>query len=207
MRLRWVNRWLKVNVTSLTQDNQMALKVETFSISGVVHVTPPRFGDVRGYFSETYNREAFSAVGIDRVFVQDNQSLSRERGVVRGMHFQIPPFAQAKLVRVLRGSVYDVAVDIRKASATYGQSVAVILSAELGNQLFIPDGFAHGFCTLEPDTEVLYKVDAPYSRDHERGLLWNDPALGVRWPIGDSEAVVIDRDRGHPRLAGLPEYF
>jgi len=185
----------------------MALQVETFSVHGVLHVTPPRFGDVRGYFSETYNREAFAAVGIDRLFVQDNQSLSRERGVIRGMHFQIPPFAQAKLVRVLRGSVYDVAVDIRKASPTYGQSVAVTLSAELGNQLFIPDGFAHGFCTLEPDTEVLYKVDAPYSRDHERGLLWNDPALGVRWPIAEAEAVVIERDRGHPRLAGLPGFF
>jgi dTDP-4-dehydrorhamnose 3,5-epimerase len=185
----------------------MALKVETFSIAGVLHVTPPRYGDVRGYFSETYNREAFAAVGIDRIFVQDNQSLSRERGVIRGMHFQIPPFAQAKLVRVLRGSIYDVAVDIRKASPTYGQSVAVTLSADEGNQLFIPDGFAHGFCTLEPDTEVLYKVDAPYSRDHERGLLWSDPALGVRWPIEDAQAIVIERDRSHPRLAGLPEFF
>jgi dTDP-4-dehydrorhamnose 3,5-epimerase len=185
----------------------MALKVETLSLGGVLHVTPSRFGDVRGYFSETYNRAAFAAAGIDRAFIQDNQSLSRDRGVVRGMHFQIPPFAQAKLVRVLRGSVYDVAVDIRRNSPTYGQSVAVNLTAELGNQLFIPDGFAHGFCTLEPDTEVLYKVDAPYSRDHERGLLWNDPALGVRWPIEDAEAVVIERDRGHPRLAGLPEFF
>jgi dTDP-4-dehydrorhamnose 3,5-epimerase len=184
-----------------------ALNVEAFSVDGVLHVTPPRFGDVRGYFCETYNRGAFAAVGIDRVFVQDNQSLSRERGVVRGMHFQIPPFAQAKLVRVLRGSVYDVAVDIRKGSPTYGQSVAVTLSAELGNQLFIPDGFAHGFCTLEADTEVLYKVDAPYSRDHERGLLWNDPALGVHWPIADAQAIVLDRDRSHPRLAGLPEFF
>ena len=184
-----------------------ALKVETFSVGGVLYVTPPRFGDVRGYFSETYSRAAFAAVGIDRVFVQDNQSLSRERGVVRGMHFQIPPFAQAKLVRVLRGSIYDVAVDIRKASPTYGESAAVTLSAEQGNQLFIPDGFAHGFCTLEPDTEVLYKVDAPYSRDHERGLLWNDPALGVRWPIEEVEAIVLERDRAHPRLAGLPEFF
>ncbi len=185
----------------------MAIEVESFFISGVLHVTPPRFGDVRGYFSETYNREAFAAVGIDRLFVQDNQSLSREKGVIRGMHFQIPPFAQAKLVRVLRGSIYDVAVDIRKASPTYGKSVAVTLSADKGDQLFVPDGFAHGFCTLEPDTEVLYKVDAPYSRDHERGLLWNDPALGVRWPIGEPNAVVIERDRSHPRLAGLPEFF
>jgi dTDP-4-dehydrorhamnose 3,5-epimerase len=185
----------------------MALKVERFSIAGVLHVTPARFGDVRGYFSETYNRTTFAEAGIDRVFIQDNQSLSRERGVIRGMHFQIPPFAQAKLVRVLRGSVYDVAVDIRKASPTYGQSVAVTLSAELGNQLFIPDGFAHGFCTLEPDTEVLYKVDAPYSRDHERGLLWNDPKLGLHWPVEDAEAVVIERDRSHPGLAGLPEFF
>jgi len=184
-----------------------ALKVEALSLSGVLHVTPPRFGDVRGYFCETYNSSAFAAVGIDRVFVQDNQSLSREKGVIRGMHFQIPPFAQAKLVRVLRGSIYDVAVDIRKASPTYGRSVAVTLSAELGNQLFVPEGFAHGFCTLEPDTEVLYKVDAPYSRDHERGLLWNDPAIGAGWPIAEDAAIVIERDCSHPRLAGLPAFF
>ncbi len=116
-------------------------------------------------------------------FIQDNQPRSRERGTIRGLHFQIAPFAQAKLVRVLRGAAYDVAVDLRRGSPTFGQSVGVELSAERGNQLFVPAGFAHGYCTLEPDTEVFYKVDAPYSREHERGLLWNDPALNIAWPI------------------------
>jgi dTDP-4-dehydrorhamnose 3,5-epimerase len=183
------------------------LKVEELSLSGVLHITPPRHGDARGYFSETYNQAAFAEIGVACRFVQDNQSFSRDRAVVRGLHFQIPPFAQAKLVRVLRGAIYDVGVDLRRASATFGKSAGVILSAEKGDQLFIPAGFAHGFCTLEPDTEVLYKVDAPYSRDHERGLLWNDPALGIAWPIGEPETILIERDRNLPPLSGLSDYF
>jgi dTDP-4-dehydrorhamnose 3,5-epimerase len=186
----------------------MALpQVERFDIEGVLQITPPRFGDDRGYFSEVYNKQAFAEIGVGCEFVQDNHSLSVDRGVLRGMHFQIPPFAQSKLVRVARGSVYDVAVDIRKNSPTYGKSVAVILSAENGRQLFVPKGFAHGFCTLEPDTEVLYKVDAPYSRDHERGLLWNDPELAIAWPIEADTAILIARDRTHPPLSGLPAFF
>lgn len=183
------------------------LEVERFAIEGLLQVTPPRFGDDRGYFSEVYNKAAFAEVGIACEFVQDNHSLSADRGTVRGLHFQISPFAQAKLVRVARGAIYDVAVDIRRDSPTYGKCAAVVLSAENGRQFFVPKGFAHGFCTLEPNTEVLYKVDAPYSRAHERGLLWNDPALGIAWPIDADAAILIARDREHPPLSGLEAFF
>jgi dTDP-4-dehydrorhamnose 3,5-epimerase len=144
---------------------------------------------------------------VDCRFIQDNQSLSLHRGTLRGLHFQIPPLAQAKLVRVLRGAIFDVAVDIRRGSATYGKFASVILSADNGCQLFVPAGFAHGFCTLQPDTEVLYKVDAPYSRDHERGLVWNDATVGIPWPVPAEDVRVLDRDREFPRLDGLPGFF
>ncbi|HEX4080347.1 MAG TPA: dTDP-4-dehydrorhamnose 3,5-epimerase [Rhizomicrobium sp.] len=182
-------------------------RIEKTELEGVLSIVPARFGDTRGYFSESYNRSAFREIGVTSEFVQDNQSQSRDRATVRGLHFQIPPFAQAKLVRVLRGAICDVAVDIRRASPGYGRSVAVVLSAQNGRQLFVPAGFAHGFCTLETDTEVFYKVDAPHSRDHERGLRWNDPALAISWPIGPSQAILLERDRLLPLLADLPEYF
>lgn len=182
-------------------------RAEPTSLDGVLEITPTRFGDARGFFSETYNRAAFREIGVVCEFIQDNHSLSRDRGTIRGLHFQIAPFAQAKLVRVLRGAICDVAVDIRRASPTYGRSVAVTLSAENGRQLFVPAGFAHGFCTLEPDTEVFYKVDAAYSREHERGLRWNDPALGILWPVAEAEASLIERDRLLPLLGDLPGYF
>jgi dTDP-4-dehydrorhamnose 3,5-epimerase len=181
--------------------------VQRFEIDGPLQITPRRFGDDRGFFSEVYNKQAFVEIGVACEFVQDNHSLSVERGTVRGLHFQIAPFAQAKLVRVVRGSIYDVAVDIRKSSPTYGKSVGVTLSARNWQQLFVPKGFAHGFCTLEPDTEVLYKVDAPYSRDHERGLLWNDPALSIAWPVEAQAAILIARDRENPPLSGLAAFF
>jgi dTDP-4-dehydrorhamnose 3,5-epimerase len=161
---------------------------ETTPLDGVLQIVPRRFSDDRGYFCETYNRQAFERVGVSCEFLQDNQSLSRERNTVRGLHFQIPPFAQAKLIRVLRGAIFDVAVDIRRGSPSYGQGFGVTLSAENGRQLFIPAGFAHGFCTLE-------------------GLKWNDPALAIPWPINENEAVILDRDRDLPLLAGLPDYF
>jgi dTDP-4-dehydrorhamnose 3,5-epimerase len=182
-------------------------KVEKLALPGVLHVAPHRFGDARGFFCEVYNKAAFQEIGIVAEFIQDNQSLSRDRGVVRGLHFQTAPYAQAKLVRVAKGSIYDAVVDLRRESPTYGKCVGVTLSAELGNQLFVPIGFAHGFCTLEPETEVIYKVDAPYSREHEGGLLWNDPALGIDWPIGEHEAVLIERDRNNPPLSSLPALF
>ena len=181
--------------------------VEKTPLAGVLQIIPHRFEDSRGHFCETYNRQAFEGIGVKCEFIQDNQSLSRPAKTVRGLHFQIPPFAQAKLIRALRGAIFDVAVDIRRGSDTYGQSFGATLSAENGYQLFVPEGFAHGFCTLERETEVLYKVNAPYSRDHERGLKWNDPALGIVWPIDESEAVILDRDRDLPSLAVLPEYF
>ena len=182
-------------------------EVETFPVEGLFHITPKRFSDSRGFFCETYNAADFAQAGVATVFIQDNQSLSRDRGVIRGMHFQIPPFAQAKLVRALRGSIYDVAVDLRPRSQTYGKYAAVLLTAEKGNQLFVPPGFAHGFCTLEPDSEVLYKVDAPYSREHERGLRWDDPALEIAWPVAAQDAILLERDRAFPLLRDLPFYF
>jgi dTDP-4-dehydrorhamnose 3,5-epimerase len=166
-----------------------------------------RHGDARGFFAETYSAKDFAALGIACDFVQDNHSLSRKRGVIRGLHFQLPPFAQAKLVRAGRGGVFDVVVDIRRGSPTFGRHVAVTLSAENGLQLFVPAGFAHGFCTLEPDTEVLYKVDAYYAPAHERGVRWNDPALAIPWPVAEAAAEVSEKDRGLPPLSALTDMF
>lgn len=165
------------------------------------------FADVRGYFLETYNRQALAEVGIDVAFVQDNASLSRQVGTVRGLHFQSPPFAQDKLIRVIKGRIFDVVVDIRRSSRTFGQHVALELSHENRLQLFVPVGFAHGFCTLEPDTEIAYKVSAPYSAAHDHGLAWDDPALGIAWPVDPMQAVLSDKDRRQPALADLPAYF
>jgi dTDP-4-dehydrorhamnose 3,5-epimerase len=182
-------------------------RVEATPLEGVLQIVPRRFSDDRGYFCETYNSQVFERVGVGCVFIQDNQSLSHRVNTVRGLHFQTPPFAQTKLIRVVRGAIYDVAVDVRRGSPTYGQSFGVTLTAENARQLLVPTGFAHGFCTLEPDTEVLYKVSAPYSREHERGLKWNDPALAVAWPVNENEVVILDRDRDLPDLSVLPEYF
>ena len=183
------------------------LHVEATFIPEVKIVTPRRFGDHRGFFSETYNRQLYQRAGITTDFVQDNHSLSAAEGTVRGLHFQSEPFAQAKLVRVVRGRILDVAVDIRRSSRTYGKHVAVELSAENGRQLLVPVGFAHGFCTLEPDTEIEYKVSAYYSADHDHGLAWDDPALGIDWPVRPEDAVLSDKDRRQPTLADLPAYF
>ncbi|MDR3439721.1 dTDP-4-dehydrorhamnose 3,5-epimerase [Telmatospirillum sp.] len=183
------------------------MNIVATAIPDVRIVTPRRFEDHRGFFSETFNARAFAEAGLPSDFVQDNHSLSRPKGTVRGLHFQIPPFAQAKLVRVVRGSILDVAVDLRRASATFGKSVAVVLTALEGNQLFIPVGFAHGFCTLESDTEVLYKVTAPYSAADDRGLLWNDPDLAIDWPVPADLAVLSEKDKNHPGLRNLPAYF
>lgn len=184
------------------------LTVERCAIPEVMVIEPKRFGDSRGFFSETWSRRAFAeATGLDAAFVQDNHSLSAERGVIRGLHFQTPPHAQGKLLRVTRGSIIDVAVDIRRGSPTFGRHVAVEISAENWRQLWVPPGFAHGFCTLEPDTEVQYKVTAYYAPDHDRGLAFDDPALGIAWPVEPAAAVLSDRDRRHPLLADLPDHF
>ncbi len=174
---------------------------------GVMIMRVDRHGDDRGFFSETYRKAWFDEAGLGIEFVQDNHTFSAEKGTVRGLHFQAPPRAQAKLVRVSRGRALDVVVDIRVGSPTFGGHMAVELSEEDWNELFVPEGFAHGFCTLEANTEVLYKVSAYYSPEHDKGLLWNDPAVGIDWPIGPEEAVVSDRDRGHPVLADIPAYF
>lgn len=183
------------------------MNVEPTAIPDVRILTPRRFGDHRGFFSETYNRETFAKAGVTLTFVQDNHSLSAAVGTLRGLHFQSHPAAQDKLVRVARGRILDVAVDLRRSSPSYGQHVAVELSAENWRQLLIPVGFAHGFITLEPDTEVLYKVTDLYSAAHDLGLAWDDPALGIDWPLPPGGPVLSDKDRHHPRLADLPEYF
>ena len=183
------------------------MDIENLNISDVRLLVPKRYSDHRGFFSEVYNRKALAEAGIDIDFVQDNHSLSAEKGTVRGLHFQTPPFAQDKLVRVVRGSVFDVAVDLRRDSSSYGRHVGVVLSAEAWNQVLVPVGFAHGFMTLEPGTEVVYKVSDYYSPDHDKGLLWNDPALGIQWPIPEGEVVLADKDRVHPKLAELVTPF
>ncbi len=177
------------------------------NIPDVRLLSPGKHGDRRGFFSETYNRKALAMIGIDIDFVQDNHSYSAEKGTVRGLHFQTPPYAQDKLVRVARGSVFDIAVDLRQGSPTYGRHVSAVLSAEAWNQILVPVGFAHGFMTLEPETEVIYKVSNYYAPDHDKGLLWNDPALGINWPIADDEAALSEKDRKQPRLAELVTPF
>ena len=183
------------------------MRVQALEIADVKVFVPVRHGDRRGFFSEVYNRRVLEAAGVAVEFVQDNHSLSAERGTVRGLHFQVPPFAQAKLVRAVRGSVFDVALDIRRGSPTFGRHVSVILSAAEGNQVFVPAGFAHGLMTLEADTEVLYKVSDYYAPDHDRGILWNDPALGIDWPIAPPEAVLSEKDRTQPGLAEFDSPF
>lgn len=167
-----------------------------------------RFADARGWFSEVYNAKVFAGRGIDEAFVQDNHSLSRPQGTIRGLHFQTPPHGQAKLVRCLRGVIFDVAVDVRKGSPTYGQWVGAELSAENGRQLFIPVGFAHGFMTLEPDTEVFYKVTDFYAPACDGGLLWNDPDIGVEWPaLPDGSPLLSEKDESLPRLSQFDSPF
>ncbi|MCA8901937.1 MAG: dTDP-4-dehydrorhamnose 3,5-epimerase [Hyphomonas sp.] len=173
----------------------MSLKVEPLAIPDVKLVTPARFGDARGFFSEIYNEQRFREAGIEAHFVQDNHSLSAEVGTVRGLHFQAPPFAQAKLVRVMRGAILDVAVDVRKASPTYGKWVSAELSAENWAQMYVPRGFLHGFVTLTPDAEIAYKVDNYYSKEADGAVLWCDETLGIDWGIAADAAVLSDKDR------------
>lgn len=172
----------------------MGVRVSRTEIEGVLIVEPDRFGDHRGFFSEVYVRPALAEHGIADEFIQDNHSRSGAAGVVRGLHFQGPPRAQAKLIRVTRGAIFDVAVDIRRGSATYGRHVGLELSEANWLQMYIPAGFAHGFCTLSEGCEVQYKCTDSYAPETEGGLLWNDPALGIDWPITPEQAVLSDRD-------------
>ena len=183
------------------------MEIITTSIPDVKLVKPRRFGDHRGFFSEVYNRDAFEEAGLPHDFVQDNHSRSATRGTLRGLHFQTPPFAQTKLVRVLQGAILDVAVDLRHGSPTFGQHVAVELTDESWQQLLVPKGFAHGFVTLTEDTEVFYKVDAYYSPEHDKGVMWNDPDIGIDWPLDGIEPVISDKDARQPAFADLPASF
>ena len=183
------------------------MDVEELEIPAVKILTPKKHGDNRGFFSEVYNKQTMNAAGIDLDLVQDNHSLSAAKGVVRGLHFQTPPFAQDKLLRVVRGSVFDVAVDLRLNSPTYGKHVSAVISADAWNQILVPIGFAHGFMTLEPDTEVIYKVSNYYAPDHDAGILWNDPVLEIDWPLPESEVILSDKDRIQPLLADFQSPF
>lgn len=178
----------------------MKLSIRPLGLEGVVEITPARFGDARGFFSETYNESDFRQAGIDVSFIQDNHSYSAQRGVLRGLHYQLAPWEQDKLVRVVRGAVFDVAVDIRRSSPDFGKWVGVELSADKGNQIFVPAGFAHGFVTLTDDTEVIYKVSRPYAPDHERSIRFDDSDLAIHWPVDASDISASDKDLAAPNL-------
>ena len=181
------------------------MDLRRLSIPDVLVLRPRRHADDRGYFMESYSRIAMATLGLEPVFVQDNLSLSRQVGTLRGLHYQRPPKAQAKLIQVIQGRILDVAVDVRRGSPTYGRSAAVELSADSGEQVFIPVGFLHGFVTLEPDTLVLYKVDAPYAPECEGSVRWDDASLGIDW--GVSAAVLSAKDAVAPAYADLDSPF
>jgi dTDP-4-dehydrorhamnose 3,5-epimerase len=179
------------------------LDVRPLELDGLLEIRPPRFGDDRGFFSEVWREDRLADAGITVRFVQDNHSYSKARGVLRGMHYQLPPAAQDKLVRVARGSIFDVAVDIRPDSPTFGHWAGVVLSAAEWNQLFIPKGFAHGFVTLEDETEVLYKASELYAPELERAVRFDDPAIGIDWPIDANSIMLSEKDRAAPLLSQI----
>jgi dTDP-4-dehydrorhamnose 3,5-epimerase len=185
------------------------MEIKTTALPGVLLLKPRRFSDSRGYFVETYNQRAFAEAGVDALFVQDNQSFSSRAGTIRGLHFQLPPAAQTKLVRVVRGSVFDVAVDLRQGSPTFGRWIGETLAAGGGEQLLIPRGCAHAFCTLEDDVEVAYKVDDFYSAKCDCGIIWSDPDIEIAWPIDPAAAVLSDKDSnlGHFKDFATPFRF
>jgi dTDP-4-dehydrorhamnose 3,5-epimerase len=184
-----------------------SMEIISRAIAPVLLLKPKRFTDMRGYFTELYNRRAAEARGLAFEFIQDNMSFSSDPGTVRGLHFQASPSQQTKLVSVLAGAILDVVVDLRVGSTTYGEHVAAELSADNGLQMLAPRGFAHGFCTLTSDTLVLYKVDGLYDPERDFGLRWNDPALGIHWPIREKDAKISPKDRDQPLFADLPHYF
>jgi dTDP-4-dehydrorhamnose 3,5-epimerase len=183
------------------------VKIESLEIADVKIITPRKFGDDRGFFSETWNEKALAEAGITGHFVQDNHAFSATQGTLRGLHFQLPPMAQDKLVRVTRGAIFDVALDIRRSSPTFGRYVSAVLSAQNWSQIWVPKGFAHGYCTLEPDTEVTYKVTDYYSPVHDRGIQFDDPALGIDWPVTRETAQLSDKDKLQVRLSGAAQLF
>lgn len=183
------------------------LDIRKLALQDVLEIKPRKFGDDRGFFAETYNRQRFHDAGVGTEWIQDNQSFSAEPFTLRGLHYQEPPFAQDKLVRVLKGRILDVAVDIRKGSPDFGNWVSLELSADAFNQILVPAGFAHGFLTLEPDTEVFYKVSAPYSAEHDRSIRFDDPDIGIDWPLGGRMPVLSAKDAAAPYLAQVETPF
>ena len=183
------------------------MKIEPLNIPEVLLITPPKFGDSRGFFSETWSAAKLGAQGFNEHFVQDNHSFSAQPGTIRGLHCQLAPSIQGKLVRVVKGAIWDVAVDIRHGSPTYGKYAAAILSEANWAQLWIPVGFLHGFCTIEPNTEVIYKVTDDYDRAAERAVIWNDPTLALPWPVEPGKALLSDKDMVAPRLAECESWF
>jgi dTDP-4-dehydrorhamnose 3,5-epimerase len=183
------------------------MEIVPTALDGVVEIRPTRHGDDRGWFSETYKRHTLGDAGIGIEFVQDNESFSAPAGTLRGLHYQIAPHAQVKLVRVIHGSILDVAVDIRRDSDTFGQHVAVTLTAEEGNQLLVPAGFAHGFCTLEADVRVAYKVSDRYAPECERAIRWDDPELAIDWQLPPDGPTLSSKDAVAPLLADQPDLF
>lgn len=183
------------------------MEIQSFDITGVKLLVPRHIGDERGYFAETFRADVFVAHCGEHIFVQDNESLSAKAGTVRGLHFQSEPHAQGKLVRCTAGALFDVAVDIRQGSPTYGQWIGETLTPENGKQLWVPPGFAHGFCSLEPDTVICYKVTGYYSGECDKGLAWDDPAIDIAWPDVADRETLSAKDRQQPLLADLPRYF
>ena len=183
------------------------MEIRRLDIPEVLLLRPEKFVDERGFFSETFNQAEFEKAGLDERFVQDNHVTNSKAGTVRGLHFQAPPNAQGKLVRVVRGSVFDVALDIRRGSPTFGRFVSATLSADNWYQIWVPEGFAHGYCTLEPDTEVLYKVTDFHAPESDAGVAWDDPALAINWPVEAGSAVLAEKDLKHPTLTQSPPYF
>jgi dTDP-4-dehydrorhamnose 3,5-epimerase len=183
------------------------MRIERFKIEDIFAIEPSKHSDHRGFFSETYRNDFLRGQKVDAEFLQDNHVYSAQRGVLRGLHFQIPPHAQGKLVRCVRGAILDIGVDIRAGSPTFGQHVAVELSAANWKQLWVPPGFAHGYVTLEQDCEVIYKTTDYYAKDCERGLAWDDPALDIDWRIAKSSLVISDKDHTNPRLADIEPFF
>ena len=183
------------------------MDITELDLPGVLVLTPRRFGDARGWFSEVYKVPVWREAGVAVDFVQDNHSFSAETGTLRGLHFQAPPHAQDKLVRCTRGRIWDVAVDIRKGSDTFGRWAGAELTAEKGEQIFVPAGFLHGFVTLTPDCEVVYKVSGLYAPESDAGVIWNDPDLGIGWPVDESAVKLSDKDAKLPRLADIDSPF
>lgn len=183
------------------------MNIEMTTMEGVVKIMPPRYSDQRGYFSETFKESWFRNEVADVVFSQDNESLSVKAGTVRGLHFQASPFAQGKLVRCSQGAIFDVVVDIRRSSKSFGHWIGEELTPENGIQLWVPAGFAHGFVTLKDNSVINYKVTAPYSPEHDFGIAWNDPTIGIAWPVQEKDVVLSDKDCAHPKIVDLPVYF